>query len=310
LRLEELVDAIAVEPDASLSFDPNNRMPEPRDTLRICSSLVVFTHRPYRFDEVKYSSSNGETVRSQMDAAELRLAHFSVKEYLMSKRVTSCLTLNLVESSARSSIATLCLTYLSDLNHRLWPNDVIAQFAFSEYCAKYWTSHAKVVEEVDTSLQARIMESLDNRENTYLTCYNIHDPDPPWSVGGMEGGVMRVTDKPTSLYYVSLTGLGTSAGALLDKGADVNAQSGYYGHALQAASYEGHQKITQMLLDRGAHVNAQGGYYGKALQAVSEPGHDWIVQTLLDRDEAVYAQGRHFGSALHTAFAHGRDKIV
>lgn len=41
---------------------------------------------------------------------------------------------------------------------------------------------------------------------------------------------------------------------LLDRGAAVDAQSGHYGSALQAASYYGHQ-IVQMLLDRGADVN-------------------------------------------------------
>lgn len=38
-----------------------------------------------------------------------------------------------------------------------------------------------------------------------------------------------------------------------------------------------------MLLDRGADVNAQGGHYGNALQAASEAGHARIVQTLPDR---------------------------
>ncbi|KAF2729999.1 hypothetical protein EJ04DRAFT_446072 [Polyplosphaeria fusca] len=46
---------------------------------------------------------------------------------------------------------------------------------------------------------------------------------------------------------------------LLDKGADVNAQGGRYGNALQAASYGGHEAVVKMLLDAGADVNAQGG---------------------------------------------------
>jgi ankyrin repeat protein len=46
---------------------------------------------------------------------------------------------------------------------------------------------------------------------------------------------------------------------LLDKGADVNAQGGEYGNALQAASWGGHQEAVRLLLDNGADVNAQGG---------------------------------------------------
>jgi len=37
-------------------------------------------------------------------------------------------------------------------------------------------------------------------------------------------------------------------------------------NALQAASLNGHEKVAQMRLDKGADVNAQGGYYATALQ--------------------------------------------
>lgn len=50
-------------------------------------------------------------------------------------------------------------------------------------------------------------------------------------------------------------------------GADVNAQGGQFGNALQAASYWSYRNVVQMLLDRGADVNAQGGECGNTLQA-------------------------------------------
>ena len=43
---------------------------------------------------------------------------------------------------------------------------------------------------------------------------------------------------------------------LLDRQADVHAQGGFYGTALQAASAEGHEKIVQLLLDPNADVHA------------------------------------------------------
>ena len=54
---------------------------------------------------------------------------------------------------------------------------------------------------------------------------------------------------------------------LLDKGADVNAQGGYYGNALRAASCKGHEKVVQMLLDKGADSNAYGGECGIQAQS-------------------------------------------
>jgi ankyrin repeat domain-containing protein 50 len=61
-------------------------------------------------------------------------------------------------------------------------------------------------------------------------------------------------------------------------GADVNAQGGVYGNALQQASAGGHDKVVQMLMAAGADVNAQGGLYGNALQAASWGGHEKVVQ--------------------------------
>ena len=54
---------------------------------------------------------------------------------------------------------------------------------------------------------------------------------------------------------------------LLSKGADVNAQGGTYGNALQDAALCSTLEVVQLLLDSGAHVNAQGGEYGTAVRA-------------------------------------------
>jgi ankyrin repeat protein len=43
---------------------------------------------------------------------------------------------------------------------------------------------------------------------------------------------------------------------LLDKGADVNAEGGEYGNALQAALSEGYEQIVKLLLDKDADINA------------------------------------------------------
>ena len=56
---------------------------------------------------------------------------------------------------------------------------------------------------------------------------------------------------------------------LLEWGADVNAQGGYYGNALQAAAYSGNKEAVELLLERGADINAQGGHYHTTLQAAA-----------------------------------------
>ena len=68
----------------------------------------------------------------------------------------------------------------------------------------------------------------------------------------------------------------------MEKGADINAQGGQYGNALQEAASGVHQQIVQLLLEKGADINAQGGLHGNALQAASTEGHQQIVQLLLE----------------------------
>lgn len=86
-----------------------------------------------------------------------------------------------------------------------------------------------------------------------------------------------------ALCLASEYGSVESVRALLERGANVNAQGGEYGNALQAASAQGHKKVVQLLLEKGANVNAQGGRYGNALQAAAGRGHEKIAQLLLDR---------------------------
>jgi ankyrin repeat protein len=63
---------------------------------------------------------------------------------------------------------------------------------------------------------------------------------------------------------------------LLNSGADVKAEGGRHGNALQIASARGGEKVVQMLLDAGADVDTQGGEYGNALQVASFRGHEMV----------------------------------
>jgi hypothetical protein len=305
LRLEEVVDAIAVQPDARPSFDPKNRMPEPRDILRICSSLVMLVQRPLVGHVDGLTDVDGDENGGERIVKELRLAHFSVKEYLISGRIAPSFSSSLADRTARASIATLCLAYLTDLDHTLPLDELRAQFSFSQYCAEYWMVHAKAADEVDEGLQTMILEFLHEGEDAYLTCYDLYDPELP----RFNSDRRMATDRPP-LYYVSLAGLSEIVGPLLDRGADVNAKGGLQDNALQVAPHGGHGKIVQMLLDRGADVNTQGGHYGSALQAASAGGHDKVVQMLLDRGARVNTQGGAYDNALQAASVESHDKIV
>ena len=113
-----------------------------------------------------------------------------------------------------------------------------------------------------------------------------------------------------SLLAASEEGNETMVRLLLEGGADVNAQGGEYGTALQAASYKGHREISLLLLEMGADVNAQGGRYGNALQAAIINGHHMIALELLGWMADPNAQGGEHGSALQAASIRGYEWLV
>ncbi|EDU41188.1 vegetative incompatibility protein HET-E-1 [Pyrenophora tritici-repentis Pt-1C-BFP] len=144
-------------------------------------------------------------------------------------------------------------------------------------------------------------------EPAYLNWIRLHDPDRTWE--GRNLG-KKLDCIPMPLYYVALLGFSTVTRLLLDKGAEVNAQGGGYGNALQAASAGGYEQVVKTLLNAGAEVNAQGGRHGNALQAASAEGHKQVVKTLLDKGAEVNAQGGHYGNALQAASRKDHEQVV
>lgn len=97
---------------------------------------------------------------------------------------------------------------------------------------------------------------------------------------------------------------------LLENGANVDAQGGEYGNALQAAANSGCIQLFQVLLEEGANVIAQGGRYGNALIAASMYGHVKVVHILVDEGADIDAQGGRYGNAQQVALIKGQDQVV
>ncbi|KAJ4859640.1 ankyrin repeats (3 copies) domain-containing protein [Trichoderma breve] len=116
-------------------------------------------------------------------------------------------------------------------------------------------------------------------------------------------------DPQSLLYHCAYDGSTSMAQLLLENGAsaNVNLQAGQFGNALQAASSHGHIEMMQLLLDHGAEVNSQGGYYGTALNAACQSLFSdhaiHAVRLLLEHGADVNIGGGEFGSALQTVCA-------
>lgn len=74
MRLDEVVEVLAVDSVSDFRFRPEEMLLDPWDILTICSTLVNVT-------------AAGEKGTSTATNQELRPAHFSEKEYLISDRL-------------------------------------------------------------------------------------------------------------------------------------------------------------------------------------------------------------------------------
>lgn len=296
LRVEEVAEVVAIDFD-HLRFDAENRLPDPRDVLTICSSLVTI------------AASTAEIDGVSCEIEELRLAHFSVKEYLISNcvRTGSGFQYNIREC-AEDRLAQGCLIYLLQFQGStlLSPNN-IDDFPLARYTAEHWTRHTRAARDGADQIDQLSIQLFQSKGDAYINWIRLFDPDMPWRGADL---TKSISDVACPLYYASLEGLVKPAAHLLEKDADANAQGGAYDNALQAASARGHEAIATLLLEKGANVNAQGRYYSSALQVASAEGHEAIATLLLKKGANVNAQGGDYGSALQAASAEGHKAIV
>ena len=308
LTVQELIDGIAIHLQEPARLDPDRRLDDIDDIRAICPGLIDTS-----FEEnwKLFSDGFGEYSMDETTLT-LRIAHFSVQEYLQSDRVTLP-RFSLKSASAHAEIAQICFVYLQELelfSGKLdeWePQD----YPFIYYAAHFWHYHYKNVTKTVPQLDRRILELFRQPEDTFDTLMRLQNPE---RMNYPERSYLMASP----IYHASFLGLDGVLGELIghcqthaSEAKDlINAHEGAHGHALIAASYEGHEKVVQMLLDAGANVNAQGDYYGDALQTASLLGHEKIVQILIKAGANINAQGRSWGNALVGASKEGHEKVV
>ena len=223
LKLEELAEVVAINVEEDPRFDPDNKFSEPQDILQICPSLISL------------EDQKPGDLHNKNNRFIVRLAHFSVKEYLISERIlqgkAKCYSLR--EADANILIYNECLAYLLEFDSLdFLTSQFLTEFPLAQYAARYWTQHAQVAERNSSFEPLLGIKLFLTTGSGLLNWIRLYDPDIPW----MNSKLRKISnDICPPLYYASQAGLHKSVQLLLEKGADVNAQGGLYGKALQAA---------------------------------------------------------------------------
>jgi Ankyrin repeats (3 copies) len=221
ISLAEAAEAAAIDIQTH-SFDKSNRLRNPTSVLKICSSflsLSPFKPKVTECDNLELATTEGQK--------EVRFAHYSVEEYLISERAPN--GFRLTKDNANAIVARITLGYLLSISTPILPGPATLEcFPLLLHAASYWFAHTKV---------------------THACGYrDVHQL------------VLRFfrPEYGNALHAASSNGHRQVVEMLLAKGADVNAQGGHFGNALHAASSNGHHQVVEMLLAKGASESVRG----------------------------------------------------
>ncbi|KAF1999768.1 hypothetical protein P154DRAFT_523078 [Amniculicola lignicola CBS 123094] len=241
LLIDEVAEVVAIDAKRDPAFDRDEVLEDPLEVLNICASLVTMTVD---------NSYRGRESSRQIVA----LAHYSVKEYLVSDRIWTgkAARYGMQDDVCHNALTTSCLGYLLQFQQLELKPDFLQSFKLALYSAEFWARHAEKTGKPTKEINEAVIRLCCKKEPPYANWVRLWDPDSPW--GDPDLG-KDFEDIPDPLYYVALLNLRDVVKVVLDKGADVNAQGGYFGNALQAASYRGYEATVKMLLDKDADVN-------------------------------------------------------
>ncbi|EXJ68500.1 uncharacterized protein A1O5_08293 [Cladophialophora psammophila CBS 110553] len=311
LRLIEMAEILAIETGDQGGFNPEERLPDPMDIMVVCSSLISLN--PINGDWGNDKDGDKDDVASldggRKDAyrIQIQLAHFSVQEFLLSDRCA--FNLDFRSDTCHAVIAESCLHYFLHLCQDAPVTGKLSKhYPLLFYAAEEWWQHLQAITGVpDDRLLDHTLRLVGKKDVTLLSWVQLSNVD---RICMRFGSQLELKDIAEPLYYAASIGVAAIVEKILRRNIDVNAQGGYYDHALQAASINGHETVVQMLLDAGANVNAQGGLYGNALQAASSYDRETVVRILLDAGANVNAQGGGYGNALQAARLSKHETVV
>ena len=323
LRVREAIEGLAIELCSPMRLNTDRRLETEDDLRYICPGFV----------DVGFDSKDPfETTDDEELPATVRIAHYSVQEYLESGRIANprIAQFNFGRGIAHAEMARICLTYLLDpgLAERRLDLTTLDEFPMAHFAAMYWDQHYTNACKPDSKLDELAVCLFAHQKDGFHNWVRLHNVEYRLTTSMELEKESKEMASP--LYYACLLGFDQIVERLIDanaaeedvrssriadplrKVADmVNAPGGVFGNALQAASAGGHEQIVQILIEKEANVNAQNtGLYGTALQAASARGHEQIVRLLIEKGADMNAQAGYYGTALQAASAEGHEQIV
>ncbi|KAM0522461.1 hypothetical protein ACHAPE_002051 [Trichoderma viride] len=290
------------------------------------------THPPDGTENLFYASDIIKYFSSLVVVADdvVRLAHFSIKEYLISTQITGgpAAAFGLTEIDAHLHIATWCLAH-----HVLHADDGVYKRVKMEdrfrdnpddldsYTSMQWARHLEMVPSKlwPFEIVQKAVSALDARSKTLAKLISFDT----WYSYRENLFLAR------PICYTTRMGLSNLTMMLLSNGPETNNffTQEDLDSALANAAYKGNIDLVRQLLDKGANVQAEeevvsdntehvmrkfngSREHASPLHAAALGGHLEIAQLLVNKGAEINATHGAAGSALHAAARGGHLDIV
>lgn len=313
LYLTELAEAIIINPQADPPFDPEERFPDPQNVLEILSSLItISSSRDRSSSDPRFAEQYVAEDVQMVSTITVRLAHFSVKEYLTSDRIKNSQAqyFAIADVDSHNTLATSCLSYIlhycnSIPKTRLFTD--LYEFPLLEYASKGWYFHLHFLPvELKKLLTPRALELLlsEFAMSRFLDIHVPGDTGPPTTLASED--LKIYTTNP--LCNASSMGLFHVMEELLALGHDPNPKTKF--PPLHRAVQRRFDEIVYILLESGAAPNTKDDDGFTPLHWAAVEGNTFIVRKLLEYGGKINATNESGETPLWLAAYNNQDSIV
>ncbi|KAK4250674.1 hypothetical protein C7999DRAFT_38283 [Corynascus novoguineensis] len=285
LKVAELLDAVAVELGGQsqvFKYNPKRRLEDEQAILEVCPG----------FTELSVDPRTGETT--------VRIAHFSVQEYLESERLRKedVKAFSIERTKAHTKMAHICLTFLLDPKLAF----SVEKYPFVSYAA-HWPHHFRGSSAVE-SVEARVLQLFQGPQWLFLNWVHL------WRTSLVFGnllirGMMPCWDALLPLYYASRLGLPSIICKLLDQ-----RPPSAIGSADSVAAATGSKELVQVFLENGTDVNGRDDRGRAALSIAAQFDYRELVPVLLEAGADINAQDNVKRTPLLIAFEKDHQSTI
>lgn len=281
LTFAEAINGIAVELGPEPKYNIRRKLRDAAAVQQLCPGLVV--------------------IEQDWPGKNVRIAHFSVQEYLESNRIrdSKAKDFAIIQEEAQAQMARVCMTLLLELS-KMPVDSQEVDFQIASYAFQYWMAHFRESNEA-SSAQSQAISVLHTALYTRYFIGRKRSLSTNLPAEGIGNG----------LQYASHHGLEKCVRKLLRGEIDVNATTEFVGTALQTSSDQGFTQIVRLLLKHGADANKVPRQMPRTpLHFASMHNHAEVVQLLLGANANANAADEDEWTPLHYVSEYGYTEIV